>query len=290
MFFADLYEDTSAKFRASVNRNTFSSFGLESFADAEIEHVEITPIGSLPTGHTSPQHLKAIAKFATRRLGSFTQTIVIPFVLEDNRWKIPWQWSLLVPNFSTNTHFETTVIPAHRGAILASDKKPLAGDIVGQMVWITPAQINPTEEETLLSELETVFGNKLPKVAIHQRIVGNTLPHRGLPIGVIPIDPNDAKVRALYRFQGISFTPAYTRLLHPNNYTNIGEIKNTLYSECCTYLYDTTNYDGISGVEHEKNSLLKGINGGTLILKNSAGEVVSTLIQTTKQDGKDVQP
>jgi len=289
-FFTDLYEDTTKVFRKNQSREAFRRFGLLTMADGEIEHVKITPIGSPLTGRSSPQYLTATITYYTRRLGPFTQQTTIPFVLEDGRWRIPWQWSLILPNLTETTRLETTVIPARRGSILSSDKKPLAEDIDGYMVSVTPGRIDKAREDLLFSLLETVFNGHLPKVAIHQRIVGNTLSDQAIPLGVIPFSKTDPNIVTLSHFAGITLTDAPTRITHPNNVVDIGQLYNTAFEENCSSLYSTTNYDGISGVEQKKNTILKGINGGSLILKDQQGNRICTFINVPKHDGANVQP
>lgn len=290
MFFTDLYEDTTMSFRAQADRETFRRFGLTTMAQGEIEHIEITPEGTLPSGFTSPQTLNMKITFFTRQLGSFTVNVSVPLVRENGRWRIPWQWSYMIPDLTETRVLETTLIPARRGVILASDKKPLAQDSPGYAVWVTPEKIDKSKEEALLSLLETVFDGRQPKVAIHQRIVGNTLSDAPIPIGVIPHAKTDPNVLALASFSGVTFTDAFFRETHPNNVVEIGKLTNAAYSECCTYYYSTTNYDGVSGVEKIKNKALKGFNGGSLVVKDAQGDTLSTLIEQTKQDGKNVEP
>lgn len=289
--FADLYEDLTHEAKNNWSRDEFRSFGLTAMADAEIEHIEIKPAGITPHGYLpSPQYLSADAIFYTRRLGIFTHTITIPFVREDNRWRIPWKWDLLIPGLNSTTHLETTVHEAKRGTILGSDKKPLAEDALGVVLWISPHSIEPSQEDTLLSLIETVFDGRIPKVAIHQRLVGNILPKTPVVIGTIPHPVTDPNVVALAAFPGVTLVPAFTRLTYPNNVVDIGTLANSAYSECCTYLYTTTTYDGITGTEKIKNMQLKGINGGTLVVKDAEGKIVNTLLSVDKKDGENVQP
>lgn len=287
--FADLYEDLTLDAKRNWSREEFARTGLTAMADGEIEHIEIKPVDVTPYGRlSSPQYLTADATFYTRRLGSFTRKISVPFVREDNRWRIPWRWDMLIPDFSSDTKLETIVDEARRGSIVGSDKKPLAEDIRGVIAWVTPGAM--PEEEKVIALLETVLDGRIPKVAIHQRIVGNVLPNTPVPIGTIPHPIDDPNIVALSGLSGVTLTPAYTRITYPNNVVDIGSLENTAFSECCTYLYSTTNYDGISGVEKIKNAELKGTNGGTLVIKNREGFIIDTLIAVTKKDGTNEQP
>ncbi len=288
--FADLYEDTTASYKHAVSREAFRAFGLQTFSDGEIEHIDMSLLGNLPVNRRSPYIATIAVTYYTRNLGPFTENIAVPFVLEDNRWRIPWQWSYILPGLTEKNYLETTLYPARRGNILASDKKPLAEDIDGVMVWVTPKEIDKTQEEKIITSLEALFEGRIPRRALHYRMVGNVLPDRRIPIGVLPYRIEDPKIQSLSRFTGLSFTTNYSRVIHANNVVDIGTLNNSAYEECCSYLYSTTNYDGITGVEKQKNSVLKGKNGGTLKILTSEGVIVRTLLSITKHDGIDTEP
>ena len=180
-FFADLYEDLTTKTKQALSRETFRRFGMQTMTDGQIERIEVTP-KVIPSSRTSPQILTATVTYFTRELGSFTRELTIPFVLEDNRWRIPWEWSYLLPGLTPQTHLNTEVVPARRGSILASDKTPLAYDAVSFLVSVTPGQIEPIKEAELLTLLERLFGPDKPAVHLHQRIYGNSLGDLSVPV------------------------------------------------------------------------------------------------------------
>ncbi len=289
-FFADLYEHLTTESKSRVSREDFRRQGMMLMDGGEIEQILLDPI--VPGIHEDNNTftLYADATFFTRRLGKFTHKITIPFIREQNRWRIEWQWDMLIPGYTDGSTLETTVVPAKRGAIVGSDKKPLAEDVLGSTVWVTPALRKQEEEERLLSLLETIFGGRVPKVALHQRIVGNTRPNVPVAIGVMPHLMNDPNIAALATVSGVSFTPAFTRITYPNAIVDIGNLHNTLYDECCSYLYSTNSYDGISGVEKVKNNELKGFNGGNIVLKDTSGTVIRTLLSIEARNGAEVQP
>ena len=289
LLFADLYEDTTAEYRKSTNRNTFEQFGYTTMAQGEIEFIDITPTNTLTDRWTSPQYLTANATFFTRRLGSFTMPVRIPFVKEDGRWRIPWDWSLLLPGLTGSTRLVSSVDEAKRGTIFGPDKKPLARDTQGTMIWITPGITDKLREDQLLPLLERLFDGRLPKVAIHQRFVGNTSPTLPVPLGVAPYPESNPKIQELLSYSGISVTNADAREYTPNDLFKIGAVSNTTYPECCSYLYNATAYNGTSGIEETQNAALKGINGGTLLLINDKGATVREFIHQTKRDGGNIQ-
>ncbi len=269
-FFADMYERISTDTRMG-SREEFDRFGKQAFLDAEIESVTVS--GRNPVTLT----------YHTQRLGAFTHHVTLPLAREDGQWKIAWKWNLLFPNFSPGHNVKTTVIPATRGTIQAQGLT-LAQDVPGLMVWVTPKDVDTTKEPQLLTLLSTAFLQPIKEVRIHHRYVANTLADRPIAIGVI--NARDTKtVAALQAFAGVRLTPALARWHNPASIMDLGQLKNTAYDECCSWLYNTTNYDGVSGLEGEKNAILKGQIGGSLVIYDREGRVVETLIAQKAKNG-----
>jgi len=289
MLFPDLYEDVTTATKRSVSRDTFRRFGLQTMADGQIERIEIIP-KTIPSGRASPQILDATITYFTRELGSFREDVRIPFVREDNRWRIPWEWSYLLPGLSETTHLETRVAPARRGSILASDKTLLAYDAESYLVSITPHEIEPTQERELLLFLERLFGPDKSVIYLHQRIYGNSLGDKPVPVGIFSRKLTSEEYTTLTNYRGVTLTPHVGRFTGKSDIVTIGHTANTDFFECCSYLYSTTTYDGATGVEKAKNDILKGYNGGTLVLKDEKGTILKTFIAREKVDGNDVEP
>jgi penicillin-binding protein 3 len=180
---------------------------------------------------------------------------------------------------------QTTVIPAKRGAIRNGNGQILAEDVPGSMILITPKLVDTTKEQTMLKYLETLFGGipRFSAVNFYHRYSVNSQPDWPVPIGVLPKSDNTILTN-LKTYAGITFTPAMGRY---ETYES-GLVGNTHYTECCSYLYSTTDYDGISGLEKMFNVKLKGQNGGTLVIADNKGRIIRTLIEKATIDGENV--
>lgn len=283
-FFHDVYEDLTADKKAT-SRDEFRRFGRQTFAQAEIENASVSFDMTRLSRFTSPQVIPVRITYFIRHLGSFSEDKAIQVVKENDQWRIPWEWNYLMNNLTKNLHLETIVDEARRGNILASDKTRLAEDFESVMIWATPGLLDKSREEELLKLLWNLFDHTVAHIAFHQRIVGNTQPDIPIPLGVL-YKPAPSELRS---FPGITLTTHLGRRYRQSNIVTVGEVENKQYFECCSWLYTTTTYDGIDGIEKERNSELKGYNGGTLVIKDRSGNVIRTIISLQKQDGKDVQ-
>ena len=290
MFFQDMYQDITTGSKSRWSSAAFNRFALMAFNDAEIESIDIRLQPMTWHRFVSPQTMRVVVTYSTRNLGQFSETHNIPILKEDGRWRIPWDWSFLFTGFGVGRQLKTTIDPARRGSLLASDKKPIAEDVAGDMIWITPQRITVSRETELLTYISGLFQHTINVVHLHQRIHGNALTDQPVPIGVPPTPMNTVQKQLLTSFSGVTLTPAYGRVNYGSGVVDVGAVTNTHYFECCSRLYSTTTYDGTSGAERAKNTILKGINGGSLVITDDKGRVQRTLILLEKQDGRNTQP
>ena len=57
---------------------------------------------------------------------------------------------------------------------------------------------------------------------------------------------------------------------------------------CCRWIYSSTNYHGKDGVEAHLEKQLSGYDGGSLIIRDQAGNIKRVIIEKDKKDGEDV--
>ncbi len=289
-FFQDIYEHLATGARQQQDRWAFHRFGQRVLHDAEIERTSIEVVKPATSRSRSPQEVVLRVTYFTRNLGPFTQTTTVSVVKEDGQWRIPWQWDNLIDGLTLETHLQTSVEEGRRGSIIAGDGTVYARDFPSFMIWVTPKDLDTSREQELLTLVSDLFELRLTPVNIHQRYSGNRQSDWPVPIGVLPRPLDEETMGKLTSFPGVGLTPNTGRSRRPSTVFDVGIVTNSDYFECCSSLYSTTTYDGYDGVEKAKNDLLKGHNGGSLILKDEAGFAVRTLIRAVARDGVDIQP
>jgi hypothetical protein len=285
-----VYEHVSANTKNQVSRTEFFNYGLALLRDGQIEHIAIQPVNLEWYRFISPQYVPIQITYYTRNLGSFSEYVTVPIVREKSEWRIEWDWELFHPGLPNDGKLETTVSPAKRGSIIANDNRIRTSDFPSYMVYVTPGLVERTQEGEMLKILANLFYDRIPESYIHHRYIFNTNSEFPVAIGVLPLPLDDLTKAKLLSFQGVSLTPAFGRqnIFYYEDKTE-GHVENTQYLECCTRLYSTTVYDGMSGLEKEFNATLKGINGGSLVIKDKNGKVVRTILESKKKDGMDIK-
>ena len=287
--FQDMYELTTDEVKTRMARDTFHRIGQTLYHDGQIEAVMIKPKPVAWNQWQSPQIVPLEITYITRNLGAFAQTTELPVVNVNGTWRIPWQWEFLVDGTDETKGLHSTVNLAKRGTI--TDKKkaaPVARDLDSWLVWVTPKDIDTSREDAMLQFLQGLFDKRVAAALFHLRYSQQP---RDLPValGVARVPLEDGAQKELLSYPGLTLTPAFYRWTEGEEAETAGYVGNTRFIECCSYLYNTTLYDGLSGWEKEYNEMLKGRNGGSLVIKDANGNIVRTILSVEKQDGQNVE-
>ena len=283
-FFADLYEHTDAKNRQGISRADFNRLGQKLYYDLEIESAKVKTTGSNWSRWDNQQTVELEVTYYTRNLGPFSEKKQVLIQKENGSWAIKWSWPLLFNLWDENIYIAKSIKAAKRGKIINSAGQALAFDTANTLIWVIPNQIKPEQEAAMNNYLEALFQKRLYAVEIHNRIHSNSQPDWPIPIGSPPVFVSNTIRNELGHFSGIVLTPTSSRIA----LSSAGQTANSYFPECCSLLYSTTNYDGVSGAEKEYNNILKGKNGGYIRFVDPEGNVVRSVIEVEKSDGQDV--
>jgi Penicillin-binding Protein dimerisation domain len=288
-FFQDVYEATDRQTKQMMDRNSFYRFGQQTLYDAQIEDAEIAVEPYIWHPLRSPQYIPLRITYKTKNLGTFEEHQTIPVYNENGIWRVSWKWNYLMSGLSPTFTVETVVKPAKRGGLFAKNGVPLSYDEESVLIWLLPERISKDTKDEVFTSLETLFEKRVLAVQFHERYVRLGSLGKPIPLGVL-MRPMDLPTEAILKqFPALTTTKAYGRFIVYNSAYDIGTVTNTLFSECCSLLYNTTAYDGKDGLEKIYNATLKGENGGTLVVKDKDGRVVRTIIEKIKRDGGNVQ-
>lgn len=288
-FFQDMYEQFGPETTEAIDRQTFRRMGQKFFSDASIEWIDIMVKTKNFSRWQGLQRIPLSVTYHTRELGSFTETPQLTVAKHRGRWRIVWSWDTLIHPLQQDYTFQTNVVEAKRGSLIKSDGNLLAKDFPSFLVWITPRDVDKEKEEEMITCLQTLIDSILLPESIHYRYIGNRQPDWPAPILVISHALVKTEKEKLLSFSGVSITPALGRMHEFDAIYEAGSVINTSYFECCSLLYSTTTYDGSRGLEEKYNDILKGYNGGSLVLKDRNGNIIRKIIETQKKDGKDVR-
>lgn len=290
-FFQDMYEDFSPETKRQLHeqgldREAFFRTGQKFIEGGEIEKIKVT-YDSLKWNMFTPSlTINTRVEFTTRSLGRINDRQQLSLVSQNNRYKVNWTWDNLTTGMGLDKNITTTLIPARRGRILDKSAKVVAEDAIGYLIWATPEKIETDKETEMTRILEEISGAKIAAANFHQRIKGNTHPQIAIPLLVTG---GHNKLAILEKFPGINITSHFYRRVDSAYISKVGQLENRMYAECCSYLYNTTSYSGVSGWEKTYDNVLKGNNGGIISIIDRNGKVTRTLSQSVPHNGQDVR-
>lgn len=286
-YFHDMRERFTNDSKTKFERQTLQEQGLTYLYDAQIEAIDVRFDPQILRQRFGQITIPVEIAYRTRHLGEFVEQTSVNLVHERNQWRVSWDWESFMQEIGPGVTMKTTIDSATRGTLIKDGF--VVSDFESELVSITPVDVDPKKEQEMLGFLSELFENKLFPLSIHQRYIANTLPGRPRAIGVFS-KPLSAKNRArLLSYSGISLTPARGRTNLVSSQADIDKVTNTLFIECCSLLYSTTSYDGGGGLEKEFNSTLKGYSGGSIVIFDTKGKLVRTILTRKKRNGLDVR-
>lgn len=283
-YFKDIYEEDLSKVsRSSMGREEFNSILLNIFNKADIKSIGIKELERNVPRFGSNGFLKIQVMYKTQNLGPFTENKTLQLIKERNQWKIKWDWNLALNKFHPGDVVDTKIIPGKRGTIFRADNNILAQDADGYLIDIDPSKIDRNKESEMLKILS--YYSKQKAVHIQDAYNENILPGSLVPIATSFLELNEADKNKLLSFPGLSLKEYPNRIYDGLNPTSI---TNTFYDECCSRIYSSYNYHGISGVEKKYDKKLSGYDGGEIILKDEKNNIIRKILEKKGKNGEDV--
>lgn len=202
----------------------------------------------------------------------------------DNRWVIDWNWDCVMNGYTPGDtlHAETTA--GSRGTITDKRGNTIARDRDGLLLSIYPEKLDREREKEILKILAEI--SRIGEVFIHNTYTEN--PVIGLPVPVLSAftEEDMEKMRKISSSSGIVLTDWPSRIYA--NRDDTMTIKNTIYAERGTRIYNSSTYHGVGGAEKEFDSILTGHNGGKMTLVDSTGKLKRVVWDEEAGNGKDV--
>lgn len=282
-YFQDIYQQD---IRGSDlgSRESFFSTSRNLFEDATIKSLNVKELKRNVPFYADKGYVDAEFTYYTSDLGIFQQAKRILLTKKNQQWRVNWDWSILLDNYKPEDVVEAHSVPGKRGSILAKSGKKLAYDDVGYVITINPQNIDLKREEEMLKFLGS-FSTRQP-IQLQNAYLENPTRGKDIELTTFFITPSESELQKLFSFKGLALKQHAVRLY---NGMDPKLIKNTLYEECCTSVYSSYSYHGVSGDERKFDDILSAQNGGMLILKNKDNVLKNIIIQKDVINGEDVQ-
>jgi hypothetical protein len=285
-YFQDIYQEditNNSQRDTHMNREQFFKILHIVLGQGEIHAISVTMHPFTTNFFATQVTVPLTITYDTEHIGSFNQQKQVKLIKQHGLWKVVWDWNIFLDGFTPGDTLQTKVINGKRGTIKTTTGKVLAEDTDGVYAYkisVVPKDI--TNEQAMLKFFYQISGIKA--VYLQNAYLENALPDETVDLFTTVRPITDKEFQKLDTFSFIA-EPAETRLYYDYPPT---AVVNTVYEECCTRLYSSSNYHGVLGFEKKYDSLLQGEDGGVLLLRNSTGIVLKTIIQREAKNGQDV--
>jgi hypothetical protein len=283
LYFSDVYqEDIGNKNELNITRDQFRLIASRVFNDAQVKEIDVKELSSNVSAFSKEGYVKVRFTYKTQNLGQFFEDKTIKLFQSDGEWRIRWDWNIIFNDFSPQDRIDSQIQIGNRGSIV-KDGIYLAQDENGYLLSLNPGKIDLKKEEAMLKTF-SFYGYK-PGVHFQNAYLENVLPDSEVPIMTLSQQITQEEKSLLLSYPGVSLSPYQSRI-----YAGLDakSIENTFYKECCSRIYSSYNYHGINGVEKEFDRVLWGYSGGKILMKDSNGDIIRTLYEKNKKDGKDI--
>lgn len=284
LYFYDIYQENILDTGVlGLTRSKFEHIINKTYTDAGIKAIEVKELSRNIPIFASNEEARIKLTYKTQDLGGFFEEKIIKLVQKDGKWKIKWDWNLVLNGFSPGLIVQTETVLGKRGSIISPGGEILAQDYRSYLVSVNPEEINLKRENEMLDIISLIGDVKPPH--LQNAYLENSLPgtYTSLVSLFYPLD-QETKAKLL-SFPGVKLTSYTSRL-----YNSIDRltVMNTLYEECCTRIYSSYNYHGIKGIEKKYDSILWGYSGGKILIKDNKGTIIKVVFEKNKKDGQDV--
>lgn len=284
-YFQDIYEENILPPSApQFTRNQFRLINQKALYNGAIDHINITENSRTIRPENDAGSVDITITYHSRYLGEFSQQKTLRLVRNANQWKIQWNWNLLFEGFTPEYTIVQHIKPGTRGRVYSASKKLLVSDAPSFLVSITPSKLHPKDETEIVQHLSRISG--ISSMALHNAYTENPLPQTSIGLFTFYTSNIQKDIDSLKAFDALSITPHISRIYDGS--IGKSDIGNTIYPACCTNIYTSVNYHGISGPDMAYETQLAGYDGGSIEMLDTNNQIVRVLHTKDAMWGKDV--
>lgn len=285
MYFQDIYEENILNDRTNFTIDEFRRISMNTLINAEVKNIEIKELDRNTPSNSNNAWIKVEINYKTLNLGSFSEGKTIHLVKQGSEWKIDWDWNILLNNFSPEYVVRTKLDIGKRGSIL-EDGKIIAKDTQSYLISVNPEKIDLKRENEMLKKISSLSG--IVPVRLQNAYLENTLPGEYTPLVTLSRLISEKEKSELSSFPGVILTYYQSRIYDSEN-INSTSLKNTFFNECCTWIYSSNNYHGVSGAEKIFDEKLSGFSGGKIEILDNNNILIRTILEKQSKNGQDVE-
>ena len=283
--YALMYSMLTSLSKDAISEEQFEEYYREVAAEAAINSLETQILSALT--QTRSSQASYMVTMESSLVGEIQRDSMMNLDLEDGEWRIQWDEGLILPELSGGNTLRMDYLIPSRANIYDLEGQALVAQADATALGIFPDQIDPDQENTLLSELYRLTG-----------IYPDTIAERYedfppgadwyLPLMAVSADAVAQRESVLSGLAGLVMRPFRSRYyfeggIAPHVIGYVSAIPAEQVEEYRRQGYRQDERVGQAGLESWGEEYLSGVRGGALYVVDPDGLTVTKLAETSPQ-------
>ena len=283
--YALMYSMLTSLSKDAVNQEQFENIYREVAAEAALKSLDTQILSALTQTHSAQASYSVTMQSAL--VGEIQRDTMMNLNLEDGEWRIQWDEGLILPEMSAGNTLRMDYLIPSRANIYDLEGQALVAQADATALGLFPDQIDPDQENTLLSELYRLTGIYPDEIADRYE----DFPPGAdwyLPLMAVSADAVSQRESVLSGLSGLVMRPFRSRYyfeggIAPHVIGYVSAIPAEEVEEYRRQGYRQDERVGQAGLESWGEEYLSGVRGGALYVVDPEGLTVTKLAETSPQ-------
>jgi penicillin-binding protein 2 len=287
--YATMYALVTADTRGAVTEEAFTTRYLDTAIALTLKYGSGI-VYEILSRQTNPDTavVRLHVNYNTNLFGTLSREIELTMGREAGEWRVAWNEGMIIPDLIGGNSLEIVRQSTSRGDIYARDGSPIVAQEDAVAISFIPANLN----EDYLS----LFYATMARMTIYQQdeiieIVENAQPNEFFPLGEVRQETVENNMGSLSLLSGVYLNYYTSRYYYDGGIAPqaVGHLTYISVEEMTNYLrlgYSPNERFGSTGLEFSFEDELSGERGASLYLKDSDGQIISTIAQKSAAPGQ----
>ncbi|HEX7621758.1 MAG TPA: penicillin-binding transpeptidase domain-containing protein, partial [Anaerolineales bacterium] len=285
-----MYSMLTQASQAAITQDDFAKRYTDDLNALSAKTVEYNILSMLTDPQNSQVSFHII--YHTSLFGDIQRDFNTNMVLENGKWRLPWDDGLILPELAGGKRLVTSYVSPARGDIYDRNGNAIAAQTQAYALGLVAGDVSPDNEGAVFSSLWRLTGVR-PEIIRNN--YENYAPGNYVPVGEASAEAVNAS--GVMGFSGVQATlypvpPDNSRFYEPNLAPNaVGYTLFISKEELNTYRrlgYSGAERIGWEGIEKWGESYLHGRNGATLNITSADGTYETVLAQVNSEPASSI--
>lgn len=283
--YASMYAMLTSFSQDAITAEQFEEFYRDVAGEVALSELDTQILSALTQTHSAQASYQVIMRSAL--VGEIQRDAIMNLSLEEGEWRIQWDEGLILPELSGGNTLRMDYLIPSRANIYDLDGQALVAQADATALGLFPDQIDPDQENLLLTELYRLTGI-YPDIIVEQY---EDFPEGAdwyLPLMAVSADAVSQRESVLSGLSGLVMRPFRSRYyfeggISPHVVGYVSAIAAEEVEEYRRLGYRQDERVGQSGLESWGEEYLSGVRGGALYVVDQDGLTVTKLAETSPE-------